>query len=319
MVKFKKIFNRSCQHIENSYIDQQFIKNEWPIVKANYTQLVENVQDDNGFHKLMEKLLRDELPLSHTDFLTPEKCEKVDSILSCESVPGYLQFNSHVTDSYLYLKIPTLMIPVFSLEPIAKLLMREAGSDKTVIFDFRLNTGGSASAVGQLLSFFIEPDMPYLTSKLASWAEFNSPQIVYPQPEEQNEGNHLDVEICQKYPFSKWHTPKERLGDIKNDVVLLIDEKNYSCGEVFAQAMKEYGACKLIGEKSSGAVVGARDDYECGFGYRIMLPFVTMESARGYVIEGKGVVPDIEYDFNCSQLEPLSQNEIEKILQLYLP
>jgi len=313
MNKYNEIFNNACQHIEQTYIDREFIKTKWGQVKTKYIQLINNVNDDSSFHEVMGKLLREELKLSHTDFITPIKSKEIDEIVVNKNVPEYLKFVHFETEDYLYLKIPTFLIPIYSTKPIKEALDKIHSKNQKIVLDMRLNTGGSASAVGDLLSFFVESDKPYLISKLSNWQSLQRPEIVYPQPEDKNDGNALDVEICMKFPFSEWRTPLNNQEVITNKVILLIDEKGYSCGEVFAQAMKEFNRCKLVGKTTSGSVVGASDDYDCGYNYRIMLPFVTMESAKGYVIEGRGVKPDVDHNFDTSPMKPLSHKQIAEL------
>jgi C-terminal processing protease CtpA/Prc len=206
-----------------------------------------------------------------------------------------------------------MTVPLFSWKYLGPILLKLVDDKRPLVLDLRLNAGGAASAVGQLLAPFTGPDKPFLTAKLANW-DSSSCKILYPFDEETNEGNCLDVEAMIENSHAQWRTPEHVPFILKQKIYVLIDKRNYSCGEVFAQAMKEYDCATLVGKTTAGAVVGGRDNYECGHGYRLMLPFVDMVSKDGFVIEGRGVSPHFEMEFTTDDREQLTDEEVRGVI-----
>ncbi|MBI2519589.1 MAG: hypothetical protein HYV97_04205 [Bdellovibrio sp.] len=314
MTNYIDIFNNACRHIENAYIDRVFINAKWPAIRKEYTKKIGQTKDIASFNKILTTLLKDELKLSHTMLITPHESEKIESLLSGENIPDYYKFYFAKYDGCLYLKIPTFTYPLFSMRPICDALSTLSDDKQIIVMDLRLNSGGSSSAIGHLLGPFIGGDQPYLIEKQAKWKEEKKASVIFPFPEEGNDGNKLDVGISQKHQFSVWHTHKNVIPHYTNPLIILSDQHNYSCGEVFVQALKEYERGKILGKISAGKVIGARDDFDCGEKYRLCLPFITMESANGEVLEGIGVTPDIEYTFTKEFTVPLEENELKSII-----
>ncbi|MBL6991591.1 MAG: hypothetical protein ISR65_17535 [Bacteriovoracaceae bacterium] len=312
---FLRIFNKACEHIESSYIDRNFIQKKWQQIRDRYRNDLTMLDNISDFQKLMSELIDRELPLSHTKFITPEKRLEYSTIKSKE-VPDHYKFFFEDNKHYLYLKIPSFSIPIFSIFPIVDAFKKATDNNRPIILDLRLNSGGSVSGNGQLLGYLLGSNHHFLTSKLANWRKRHQPHIIYPFVESQNDGNQLDVEACSTFPYIYWHTPKSVEFTVNNTCVLLIDKNTYSSGEIFAQSLKETERATLIGQTTYGAVVGAQDTYQCGMGYSLCLPFVAMESPQNYTIEGKGVTPDINYKFNKDCTENLDKEEILELLKL---
>ncbi len=313
---FEKIFWCACKHIESDYINREFIEKKWPDIKRKTHVLVSEIDSKTDFESVMIDLFSMHLNVSHSQFITPDLAMKIDLQDSVETAPDFLFPVSEETVDYVYLKVSSLTIPIFSWTGFGPKLKILENDDRPIVLDFRLNAGGSASAVGELLTPFIGADLPFLYSRLATWKKRPIPEIIYPQDEEKNDGNRLDLGISLKFPHAEWRTRKVSEFTLMQKTILLVDGRNYSCGELFAQAMKEHSRCILIGGKTAGAVVGGRDDYDCGYGYRLLLPFVNMISAGGFVLEGEGVSPDVEMSFQTRDTEPLSREEIMNVLEI---
>lgn len=323
----EEVFQRACKHVESDYIDRNFIAIEWPALRGLYllkiTEIIKKQRSGKNGHKelisdfeaLMCELIDEKLTLSHSKFITPALGEEIDNQGTSEGAPDFLQASYKETNEYCYLKVPTMTIPLFSWKFTGKTLEKLKEDKRPLVLDLRLNAGGAASAVGHLLAPFAGGDEPFLTAKLADW-QSGPCKILYPFNEEQNEGNCLDVQAMIENSYASWHTPKNVHFRLDQKVYVLIDERNYSCGEVFAQAMKEYKCATLVGKNTAGAVVGGRDTYDCGQGYRLMLPFVDMISRDGFIIEGKGVTPHVEMDFKTDDREQLTDEELKAVIAI---
>ena len=279
--------------------------------------IVKNIDNDERFDETMAELIDHQLTLSHTAFINPKKREYIEQQHSNETAPDFLKISSRIIPEYAYIKIPTFTLPLFSMDILLPLL-KKSSSSNIVIFDLRLNTGGSGSSVGDLLGGFIEADKPYLYCRMNDWKEIGDPKIVYPLLEQEKINHALEIANICKNRYQLFHTSKMPKFKIDKPVIILIDQRAYSCGEVFPQCMKEYKRATIVGNKTAGAVVGARDDFDCGHGYSICLPFVELITSQGYNIEGNKVHPDIEYSFKTSDLEQLTHDEIVDIIKVVL-
>lgn len=81
----------------------------------------------------------------------------------------------------------------------------------------------------------------------------------------------------------------------KGKVALLINEKDYSTTEAFAQAFKESGRGIIVGTKTAGKML-ASDSFSIGKTWMLQLPIADYRSCAGTRVEGRGVSPDIEVE-----------------------
>ena len=98
-------------------------------------------------------------------------------------------------------------------------------------------------------------------------------------------------------------------------IVVLINEKTSSAGEMAAQFAKVTKLATLVGEKSAGLVAGA-DFFDVGSGYSLFLPVFGCFSASGNYNEGSGVVPDIRVDVDPVRLAEGTDDQFDKALEI---
>jgi carboxyl-terminal processing protease len=87
----------------------------------------------------------------------------------------------------------------------------------------------------------------------------------------------------------------------KGPVVILIDGLSASTSEVFASGMQDIGRALIVGETSVGAALPSvleRLPTGAVFQYAI----ADFRTPRGILIEGRGVVPDVEVKLSRGQL-----------------
>ena len=309
----KDIFRKACTHIENAYVEKEFIAKKWPALKAHYASKVNDCRSKDEFDRLMIELLEEALPLSHCAFITPEKAAEIDKLDGGDEIPKMLQLSWKESADWLYLRLPSFTIPRFSVNKVFEIL-EKAKPDQYIVIDVRLNDGGSMSAVSELMGLFIGGERLICRTRLQNWQTMEHPLIVYPQPESSNQGNEADVKLAAAYAHTEWRTAHVPPSYLENNLIILVGERCYSCGELFAQSVLDYGRGWLVGAKTAGCVVGGRDDYECGHGYRLLLPFVTMLAPAGQEIEGVGVSPHVNWHFESADTEELKDEEIKAIV-----
>ncbi len=84
-----------------------------------------------------------------------------------------------------------------------------------------------------------------------------------------------------------------RLGAYAGPVAVLVDGLSVSCAEALAGGLQDLGRARLFGTRTAGMVLGsAVERLPNGDGFQYV--FASYRSARGRLLEGRGVVPDVE-------------------------
>ena len=98
-------------------------------------------------------------------------------------------------------------------------------------------------------------------------------------------------------------------------IVVLINAKTSSAGEMAAQFAKDTKLATLVGEKTAGLVAGA-DVFDVGGGYTLYLPVVGWYGASGSYNEGSGVVPDVCVEIDPVRLADGTDDQLNKALEI---
>ena len=121
----------------------------------------------------------------------------------------------------------------------------------------------------------------------------------------QNSGGNIDSIIIEKLLRRAWAYMQDRngrriwnmQGAFRGHIVVLMDAGTYSDGEAFSEGMRRVGLATLVGKRTAGAGVWLSD------GNRLVDGGLARAAERGqiglegtWLIEGKGVEPDIEID-----------------------
>ena len=205
-------------------------------------------------------------------------------------------------------------MPVFNETFFFDFLRPFKNDSRPLILDLRLNQGGSLSLTGHILGVLLGGHQPFALSLQADGKSADLTEI-YPFASAQNQGSALDIEATETHAHLKWLTPKDPPFVFKGPILLLSGGQNYSCGELLTQALKETKRATIIGQKSAGAVLGAKDDFDCGMGYSLCLPFIELLSAQGVSLVKTGVTIDSEMSFTEPATTPLSRASIETLLK----
>lgn len=98
-------------------------------------------------------------------------------------------------------------------------------------------------------------------------------------------------------------------------VLILVDHGTGSTSEVFAAGMQETGRATLIGETSAGAVLPSVFE-KLPTGYLFQYAISDYRSPKNILIEGRGVVPDIDVRLTRSSLLAGRDLQLETALDL---
>jgi len=93
-------------------------------------------------------------------------------------------------------------------------------------------------------------------------------------------------------------------------LVLLIDQLSGSASELFAASLQELGRAVVVGERSPGAVMES-DLMILPGGAIFMYPVAQLATPEGTVLEGHGVIPDIEVGLDREMLIMGTDSQVE--------
>ncbi|MCB0713283.1 MAG: hypothetical protein KDD67_13205 [Ignavibacteriae bacterium] len=287
-----RLLNEIIELVEREFFDTTFLKERWNAIKVQVQEDYAKATSVAERERLLNTLLV-QIGTSHTLLITPELSAKIDRAEQ-EKTESALSYEE--VDGVLFAELTSFQVRSIRREERAKFADALAEVD-TLILDMRVNSGGSCSAVASFASLFLLPNLPVANVRDREGLQRKHATISPPIPEEENIDHAKEVELMQTHHYLQFQTGGEEMPHFSGEVVILISKDCYSCGEVFVQVMKEEGRAKVVGERSSGAVV-AGTVYELRNGYSLLLPFALIESGRGTVLEGRGVEPDVEMSFN---------------------
>jgi len=97
-------------------------------------------------------------------------------------------------------------------------------------------------------------------------------------------------------------------------LVVIIDVMSASSAEEFSGALQAIGRAVVVGERSAGICVVA-DTVELPNGAVLMYPYGETRTADGTVLEGRGVIPDIEVSLDRASLLEGRDPQLETAIQ----
>ena len=120
-----------------------------------------------------------------------------------------------------------------------------------------------------------------------------------------NDGGNIDSIVIEKLlrrAWAYWSTRDGRLAwnmqnAFRGRIVVLVNERTYSDGETFAEGVKRLGLATVVGRRTTGAGVWLSDRNRLadgGIARSAELAQMGLEGA--WLIEGRGVAPDVEVD-----------------------
>lgn len=99
------------------------------------------------------------------------------------------------------------------------------------------------------------------------------------------------------------------------EVVVLIDNESASAAEIFASALQESGRGKVIGRRSSGAVLASIEE-DLPDGGKLQLSIRDYLTSRGHRLEGYGVEPDVPVTLNLADVRRNLDRDLERAIAL---
>lgn len=212
-----------------------------------------------------------------------------------------VKLKEYTWDDRVKVKSPYFIVPSFRGEFFDSELMvnfseqlRQMNSDVLYI-DLRGNYGGNIVSGMRFLSFFLCSEevigkfiLPANKGKGESW-----------YPDVLNHVKQLDV--VDNSERVKIKIPKNEYC-YKGKFEVLTDSGTSSTAEMVALALREFKNITIRGQLTSGQMVLSSWEPVKNFpeGYLYSFPYAVYESSKGALIEGSGIVPDIEKGYVLS-------------------
>lgn len=199
------------------------------------------------------------------------------------------------------IKVPYFVVPSFRSEFFKSSLMktfnkqlRELKSDVLYI-DLRGNYGGNIASGMRFLSFFLCSEEVIGHFELP--ANKGKGSNVYPN----NLNHEKQLEVVDNSEKVKIKIPKNEYC-FKGKIEVLTDGSTSSTAEMVALALREFKKAPIRGQLTSGRMVLSSWEPVKNFpeGYLYSFPYAVYESSKGALIEGSGIVPDIEKGYILS-------------------
>lgn len=98
-------------------------------------------------------------------------------------------------------------------------------------------------------------------------------------------------------------------------VVLLIDRHTASASEMIVAFARENRLATLVGEATSGRLLEGRD-FKLPGGYKAALPVGAYRTARGWVLEGAPITPDVDVPFDPESARDGNDPQLERAIEV---
>ncbi len=153
---------------------------------------------------------------------------------------------------------------------------------KGLIVDLRNNPGGNLSTVCEMLDLMLPEGL-----------------IVYT---ENKEGNREEMESDEE---SQFHLP----------MVVLMNGNSASASEIYAGAIQDYGIGKIVGTQSYGKGV-VQQIFDLKDGTCVKLTIAEYFTPKGRNINGTGITPDVEVEYEKNEEDPEADNQLDKAVEV---
>lgn len=195
--------------------------------------------------------------------------------------PEYFEYSSSaLSDDVGYIKFNLFVLPV--LEKFC-FSLSEFADKKAIIIDLRGNSGGLLATLYPLAGMLTDHPVSFGTS------------------------------IYRSGPAELNITPKVK--HFAGKVILLVDEQSMSAAEMFSAGLQESARAVVIGERTAGLALPA-STVKLATGAVFEYPVANFKTAKGKILEGTGVEPDISVIRDRRSLLEGRDPQLEKALDI---
>ncbi|MGF0032075.1 S41 family peptidase [Bariatricus sp. SGI.154] len=151
-----------------------------------------------------------------------------------------------------------------------------------LIVDLRNNPGGSLSTVCDILDLMLPEGL-----------------IVYT---EDKDGNKQEATSDEEHQFDQ-------------PMTVLMNGNSASASEIYAGAIQDYGIGKIVGTQSYGKGV-VQQIFDLKDGTCVKLTIAEYFTPNGRNINGTGITPDVEVEYEKNENDPEADNQLEKAVEI---
>ena len=151
-----------------------------------------------------------------------------------------------------------------------------------LIVDLRNNPGGNLSTVCDMLDLMLPEGL-----------------IVYT---EDKDGNRQEMTSDDEHQFNL-------------PMTVLMNENSASASEIYAGAIQDYGLGKIVGTQSYGKGV-VQQIFDLKDGTCVKLTIAEYFTPNGRNINGEGITPDVEVEYEKDENNPDADNQLEKAMEI---
>lgn len=101
----------------------------------------------------------------------------------------------------------------------------------------------------------------------------------------------------------------------RKPLAVLVDGNSASASEIYAGAIQDYGIGQIVGTQTYGKGV-VQQVYDLKDGSCVKLTIAEYLTPKGRSIDGEGITPDVEVEFEWDENQPDYDNQMEKALEL---
>lgn len=152
----------------------------------------------------------------------------------------------------------------------------------SLVVDLRNNPGGNVSTVCDMLDMMLPEGL-----------------IVYTQDKD---GNKETATSDEEHQFTK-------------PLVVLMNGNSASASEIYAGAIQDYGIGKIVGTQSYGKGV-VQQIFDLGDDTSVKLTIADYYTPKGRNINGKGITPDVEVEYQADESNPDADNQLDKAVEV---
>ena len=103
--------------------------------------------------------------------------------------------------------------------------------------------------------------------------------------------------------------------EINVPMVVLVNGNSASASEIYAGAIQDYGIGKIVGTQTYGKGV-VQQIFDLGDGTSVKLTIAEYFTPNGRSIDGEGITPDVEVEYEADENNPEADNQLEKALEV---
>lgn len=251
------------------------------------------IQDGDIFYKVdgeditgqdmsvvVEKIKGEEGTTVQLTMLRGETLQEKDFTVEREIIEQQTVQSEMKEESVGYIRITEFASVTYEQYKEALENLESQGMERLIV-DLRNNPGGNLKTVCEILDLMLPQGL-----------------IVYT---EDKNGEREEYRSDEEHVFEK-------------PLVVMMNGNSASASEIFAGAVQDYGTGQIVGTQSYGKGL-VQQMFDLQDGTSVKLTIAEYFTPKGRNINGIGITPDIEIEYECDEQKPDRDNQLEKAIE----